>query len=257
MAVARTPMNAAPPPLADAPAVQVEICGLGLRRGGKWLFRGLDLELPRGRFIAVTGPSGAGKSSFLGCLGGTLGPTEGQIRFACARGCRHAVGEFQSRVGRVFQNLMLAENSTLLTNVLCGRLGRHAWWRTLFGFPEPDRRAAHALLADLGLGAYLHRRAADVSGGEQQRAAVARALLQEPEVLLADEPVSSLDGALAGTVLERLWQGTRERGCTVVCVLHDERWVDRFADCVLRFDRAPGDGTGTPRWETVTAGREG
>jgi len=242
-------MVAAAQPTA-APALQVEARGLGLQRGGAWLFRDLDLMLPRGRFIAVTGPSGAGKSSLLACLGGTLDPTEGEIRYACANGCSHRVADFQPRVGRVFQNLMLSENSSLLTNVLCGRLGRHAWWRTLFGFPAGDREDAARWLQELGLARYVHRRVADVSGGEQQRTAVARALQQEPEIVLADEPVSSLDAPLADRVIDLLRHQTRDRGCTVVCVLHDERLVARAADLVIRFLRESEGGRGAVRVES-------
>jgi ABC-type phosphate/phosphonate transport system ATPase subunit len=109
----------------------------------------------------------------------------------------------------VFQNFLLIGNGTLLHNVLCGRLGRYPWWRTLAGFPRTDRVEAFNILARLGLEGHVHRRAFEVSGGEQQRAALARALFQEPEMFLADEPVSNLDSELTGRVLEILRTQTR------------------------------------------------
>ncbi len=218
---------------------QATLRQLGLRRGGTWLFRGLDLVLPRGKFIAVVGPSGAGKSSLLACLSGMLPPTEGTITYACQNGCTHEVPDFQPRVGIVFQNYMLIENSTLLSNVLCGRLGRYSWWRTLFGFPSTEQREAYRLLDEVGLARYVHRRVAEVSGGEQQRTAVARALFQEPEIFLADEPVSNLDTALTERVLGILKRQAVEEQRTVVCVLHSPELVERYADLVLSIE--PGD----------------
>ncbi|HET7239191.1 MAG TPA: ATP-binding cassette domain-containing protein [Terrimicrobiaceae bacterium] len=232
-------------------AEQVTLRGLGLERSGRWLFRGLDVELPRGRFIAIVGPSGAGKTSLLGCLAGTLAPSEGEVVFRCAHGCHHSPPAFRRRLGIVFQNFLLIGNGTLLHNVLCGRLGRYPWWRTLAGFPRTDREQAFDLLARLGLSAYVHRRAVEVSGGEQQRAALARALFQEPEMFLADEPVSNLDSDLTCRVLEILHAQTRERGCTVACVLHDHRLVERFADLVIALNpERPGE------WTIQKPGRE-
>lgn len=215
---------------------------LGLRRGDRWLFRGLDLEFPRGTFVALAGPSGVGKTSFLSVIAGLVEPTEGEVVYRCAEGCFHRPADFQRRIGMVFQNFRLAFNQTLLDNVLCGRLGRYRSWQTLLGFPRRDREEAFRLLADLGLGGQTHRWVAEVSGGEQQRTAVARALFQEPEVLLADEPVSNLDAYLAGRVLGRLKLEASQAGRTVVCVLHTAEHIARFADWVLSFDPVNPEG---------------
>ena len=170
---------------------QVTLRGLGLKRQNRWLFRGMDIQVPRGKFIAIVGPSGAGKTSLMGCLAGSVVPSEGEVVFQCAQGCRHSPPAFRKRLGIVFQNFLLIGNGTLLHNVLCGRLGRYPWWRTLAGFPRTDRAEAFGILNHLGLASHVYRRAAEVSGGEQQRAALARALFQEPEMFLADEPVST------------------------------------------------------------------
>ena len=223
-------------------SAQAELRDLGLERGGRWLFRGLNVSLPRGRLIALTGRSGAGKSSLLACQSGSLDPSAGEILFHHAAGGTAPPVDFRRRIGVVFQNFLLIGNGTVLHNVLCGRLGRHAWWRTLFGFPTADRVDALAILQELELTSHAQHRAGEISGGEQQRTALARALLQEPEVFLADEPVSNLDAALSEKVLELLRFQAHTHGRTVLCVLHSEDFVRRFADIELHLDAAHPDG---------------
>lgn len=220
----------------------LSIRGLGLNRGGRWLFRNLDYEIPRGSFTAIIGPSGAGKSSFLGCLAGLSTPDEGKCLYhcldqcvGCTQGTAHAPVEWQRRIGIVFQDYRLIANNSPLSNVLCGRLGRYPWWRTFTGFSRQDRRAAMNLMENLGLAGCHRARTRQLSGGEQQRVAMARALFQEADLLLADEPVSNLDEALSLRVLERLRTEAREHQRTVLCVLHDPELVRRFADQVLHI----------------------
>lgn len=222
--------------VAESVEAHVTARGLGLKRGERWVFRHVDLSIPRGAFVAVVGPSGVGKSSFLACLAGMLAPSEGSVAFCCRNGCRHTPEDFQDKTGMVFQNNLLVPNNTVLTNVLCGRLGRYGWWRTLFGFPKGDKEEAYRILCDLGLAAYPHRWSCETSGGEQQRTAIARALFQEPELYLADEPVSNLDAYLTGRVLGMLRQEASNKGRTVFCVLHNAELVARFADYALSFD---------------------
>jgi len=227
---------------APEPSTHLTLSKLGLRRNERWLFRNLSWQVPRGKVIAVVGGSGTGKSSLLACLAGLLEPTEGQVTYRCRENRPHTPVAYQPKIGIVFQHFALSLNSTLLRNVLCGRLARYPWWRTLTGFPREDREGAWRLLHDLGLGIYAHRRACDVSGGEQQRTALLRALFQEPDILLADEPVSQLDAYLSGRVLGVLRQQAQERQCTVICVLHDASLVERFADFALSLN--PNDPEG-------------
>ncbi len=244
--------------LSAPPAAVLETRGLGLFQQGRWLFRNLSVRLEGGQFVAVTGPSGVGKTSLLACLAGLRAPTEGEVayRLACGAlaagdvtapkevfGPSVAPAAFRHHLGLVFQHLRLAENAPLLTNVLCGRLNRYRWWQTLFGFPKEDRAEAYRLLCSLGVGAGdIHRPVAESSGGERQRIAMARTLLQDPPIIFADEPVSQLDPVLTQRVLERLKELTEKRGRLVLCVLHDPANVRRFADQVLTLSAARGEG---------------
>ncbi len=222
--------------------VHLSLHQLGLERGGRWLFRNLSCEVERGRLVALVGASGAGKTSLLGLLAGRLAPSEGHLHYHCQQGRPWGAASYQRQIGVVFQHLALSKNSTVLTNVLSGRLGRYRWWESLLGFSRADRERAYRLLHDFGLGAYPYRRTAEISGGEQQRTAISRALFQEPEVLLADEPVSHLDASLSRKVMERLRREGHESGRTILCVLHDRALVDTFADAILTLDPAAPEG---------------
>jgi phosphonate transport system ATP-binding protein len=224
----------------DAPHLQIE--HLTLERGGRVLVRNLNLAVPRGQFVAVVGPSGAGKSTLLETLAGIRPHQPGAITYRCQRQCLHAPCDFRCRIGLVFQQLHLARNASALQNVLAGALPRHPWWRTLVGFPASEHAHANRCLEALGLGPFSHRLVRRLSGGEQQRVAVARALVQEPELILADEPVSHLDTSLAERVLTMLKQETRRNARTILCVLHDLSLVERFADTILSLTAGHGAG---------------
>ena len=216
-------------PIGTFPAAvknDIAVSGLALKRGGKRLFCDMTWKMPRGSFLAVTGPSGAGKTSLLACLRGTLPPAEG----SCDLG-----GDTSIAIGTVFQHLRLTAESSVLTNVLCGRLGHYPWWRTLFGFSSADQNDAYRFLNELGLGPLAYKPVKNISGGEQQRTAIARVLFQTPRMILADEPTSNLDHVLAQQVLERFRGLCTERSCTVISVLHDRDLVERFADLELQI----------------------
>ncbi|MGC1482143.1 MAG: ATP-binding cassette domain-containing protein [Chthoniobacterales bacterium] len=215
----------------------VELRNLCVRRDQRDLVRDLNLDVPRGSFVAVVGPSGVGKSSLLACLAGMLEPGAGTITYRCAQRCDHSPNDFQKRLGLVFQHLRLTLNASVLTNVCCGVLGQRGWWRTLLGFSRDERKQAKDLLERFGLKGYERLPVAKISGGERQRTAIARALMQSPELILADEPVASLDPALARNVLGYLRDETRKNQRTVFCVLHDPDLVAEFADYTLTLSR--------------------
>ncbi|MDX2227204.1 MAG: ATP-binding cassette domain-containing protein [Verrucomicrobiae bacterium] len=224
-----------PHPQGSSPSIRLE--NLGLHRGGRWLFRNLDVSIPPGRFVAITGRSGVGKSSLLQCVAGLLPPTEG--RTFTHIDDHHSNHKKSCAVGVIFQNHLLINNSSILENVLCGRIGCHSSLQTLFGFSRTERQEAFRVLNEVGLAPQTHRWVAEVSGGEAQRTAVARTLFQDPEIILADEPVSNLDPGNACHILGLLHTLTKSRGKTVLCVLHDPALVAQFADGILEFDGSP------------------
>lgn len=203
-------------------------------RDGRPLVDRLQLEVAPGEFVVLAGPSGVGKTSLLSCVAGLLAPASGRVEFP--------TGVARGRLGMVFQHLLLTPNATAETNALCGLLGTRRWWATLAGFPRADRERARRWLERLEIGASGDTPVRRLSGGERQRVAIARALLPGPSVLLADEPVSHLDPALARRVLEVLKAEARATACAVLCVLHDAALTAEFADRVLTLRReAPSD----------------
>ncbi len=215
----------------------MEVRGLGFRRGDRWLFRNLDFDLQIGDFVALVGPSGVGKTTLLSCLCGLAEPSEGTVRIQLpAEPGARPPAELRRHFGIVFQSLQLIQKASLLTNVLCGRLGALNGLRTLVGFPSHHRREAYALLHDLGVAADPEKWVCEMSGGEQQRVAIARALFQKPVIYFADEPVSSLDSYYAGRVLGRLQLEASLGNKAVFCVLHNSSHIERFANLALSLD---------------------
>ena len=211
--------------------------GIGLQRGGRWLFRDLDLDLYAGEFLAIVGPSGVGKTTLLSCLCGMLEPSEGSVSFKLSGTSDSKPVELRRHFGIVYQDLQLIPNADLLTNVLCGRLGRFNSLNTLLGFPKKLRQEAYRLLYELGVAENPHKWAKHMSGGEKQRVAAARVLFQKPKIYFADEPVSSLDAYYAGRVLGLLRQEADEKAKPVLCVLHNAEHIQRFADIALSLNQ--------------------
>lgn len=216
--------------------VLIEAHDLGLKQADRWLFRKLNLELRAGEFLALAGPSGVGKTSLLHTLAGLRVPTEGKVSFPFLGPNSGKLDHGRHHLGIIFQDLLLTPNSTLLQNVLCGRLKNHSSLTTFFGFPVEEEAEALAFLGNLDLGPLAGKWVAETSRGEQQRVAIARALHQAPAIYLADEPVSSLDENLADRVLGKFANQARDEAKAVCCVLHDPRQVERFADRVLEME---------------------
>jgi phosphonate transport system ATP-binding protein len=147
-----------------------------------------------------------------------------------------------SKIGVVFQHLRLTGNLSVLTNVLCGGLGACRWWQTLFGFSTEEKLRAYEIITELGLAPLTYRPVRSISGGEKQRTAIARVLFQGPDIILADEPTSSLDPQLAVQVMERLRSLCRKEGRSVIAVLHERGLVERFADIELALGCSDGKG---------------
>jgi phosphonate transport system ATP-binding protein len=188
--------------------------------------RGVDnvsLTVPDGEFLVLIGLSGSGKSTLLRCINRLVEPTSGRIvldgmDITGARGPE--LRKIRRSVGMIFQQFNLVKRSSVLTNVLTGRLGYVSPFQSLVGhFGDADYGRALRSLERVGLRERAHQRADRLSGGQQQRVGIARALMQEPRIMLADEPVASLDPATSHSVLKYLQQINRE-GMTVICSLH-------------------------------------
>ncbi len=195
-----------------------------------------ELGVEAGRFLVLLGPSGAGKSSLLRCLNGLVRPTGGSV-FCGPEGSifasRRRLREHCRQTGMVFQHHHLIGRMTALGNVLTGRLSRHHTLRTLAPLPAADRRIALAALERVGLLERALERADRLSGGQQQRVGIARALAQEPRLILADEPVASLDPATSERVLSDLKRICAEDGITALVSLHQVEFARAFADEIV------------------------
>lgn len=195
----------------------------------------LSLEIPTGQFVAVIGLSGSGKSTLLRCINRLIEPTAGrvfldEVEVTGASDLR----PIRRRMAMVFQHFNLVKRSTVMTNVLSGRLGYASSFASLFhAFRPEDYTDARASLARVGLSEKETQRADTLSGGQQQRVGIARALMQKPDVILADEPVASLDPATAHTVLDHLERMNKQDGMTVLCNLHFLSLARRYADRVV------------------------
>ncbi|MGF1658128.1 MAG: phosphonate ABC transporter ATP-binding protein [Rubrimonas sp.] len=208
---------------------------VGRRFGESMAVSEVSLTVAQGEMVAVIGRSGAGKSTLLNMINRLIDPTEGEILsegrdIAKLRGAE--LRAWRRRTAMIFQRFNLVQRLNVLTNVLTGRLDFPPRAPKLLGwFSDADRDAAIDALAALGMDAHALKRADQLSGGQQQRVAIARALVQEPRIILADEPVASLDPLNAEGVMEALRQINRARGITVICNLHSvpltRAWCDR------------------------------
>ena len=191
--------------------------------GGVRALDDISLEVRDGEFLVLIGLSGSGKSTLLRCINRLVEPTSGRILLDDVDVTAASPRELRlirRNIGMIFQQFNLVRRSSVLTNVLHGRLGYVSSWQSLVGhYGEPDYRRAVVNLDRVGLRERAHNRADRLSGGQQQRVAIARALMQEPTIMLADEPVASLDPATSHSVLKYLQQINRE-GMTVICSLH-------------------------------------
>jgi phosphonate transport system ATP-binding protein len=207
--------------------------------GGTVGLRGLSLEVQPGELVGLLGPSGSGKTTLFRLLSGALRPTAGQIEvlgYDLGRIRAAELRRLRRRLGIVYQQHNLVPRLSAASNVLLGRLGRRPLWRALLGAIQPPRadlRDAFAALEELEIGDKLFSRVDDLSGGQQQRVAVARALLGHPELILADEPVASVDARTAELMLTLFARLNRERGTTVVVSLHQADFARRFCRRVL------------------------
>jgi phosphonate transport system ATP-binding protein len=200
---------------------------------GTQALKDVSFQVEDGEFLAVIGLSGSGKSTLLRCINRLIEPTSGKIIWNGVDVTALPSTEMRQvrrQIGMVFQQFNLVKRSSVLTNVLSGRLGYVSPYQSLFNyFSAADHQRAMDNLAQLGLADKAHVRADSLSGGQQQRVGIARALMQDPKLILADEPVASLDPVLAHSILKYLEQMNKERKITVLCSLHFLDLVHRYA----------------------------
>ncbi len=200
--------------------------------GKKWALEDLSLKVQEGDFVILLGLSGSGKSTFLRCINRLIEPTRGQILFRNEdilqlKGIE--LKHYRRQIGMVFQQFNLVKNLTVLTNVLTGRLGYHS---SLSPFSKEDYELATQNLEKVGLQDFADKQVKFLSGGQQQRVGIARALMQKPSLILADEPVASLDPATADSIMQYLGEINRE-GISIICSLHLLTLARRYGNRVL------------------------
>lgn len=219
---------------------------------GVQALKGVSFDVQKGEFLVVIGLSGSGKSTLLRCINRLHDPSSGEIIFNNKNIARVQGAEIKSlrtKIGMIFQHFNLIPRYTVLSNVLAGRLGQIGVLKSLLGiYSDEDKVSAMKYLKLVGIGEKAKIRADQLSGGQQQRVAIARALTQNPSVLLADEPVASLDPATCHTVMDYLKKVNTELGITIICNLHFLSLVRQYATRVIAlkggeivFEGSPND----------------
>lgn len=219
---------------------------------GTQALKDVSFTVPDGEFLVVIGLSGSGKSTLLRCINRLIEPTSGQIIHNGVDITNASGAELRrSRrdIGMIFQHFNLVKRSSVMRNVLAGRLGYVNPWLSMLGiFPVEEKERARKALRTVGILEKADNRADALSGGQQQRVGIARALMQEPKLLLADEPVSALDPATSHSVMKYIEQINKDQGVSVICSLHFLSLARTYAnriialkDGVMMFDGLPQD----------------
>jgi phosphonate transport system ATP-binding protein len=198
---------------------------------------GVSLDIEKGEFVVLIGLSGSGKSTLLRCINRLIEPTSGRVVFDgidVTRASGDELRKIRRRIGMIFQQFNLVRRSSVLSNTLAGRLGYRSTWRTIIGRPSvSDVAAAFENLGRVGIADKAYSRADALSGGQQQRVGIARALMQGPDLMLADEPVASLDPATSHSVMKYLEEINKKDGITVICSLHFLSLARRYGTRVI------------------------
>jgi phosphonate transport system ATP-binding protein len=231
----------------------LRISGLTKRyQTGDLALRDIDLTVPDGQVMALIGPSGAGKSTLIRCVNRLIEPTAGNIflnRTELTALSRRELRQARRNIGMIFQEYALIERLSVMENVLSGRLGYVGFWRSWFRkFHEADIQAALRLLERVELAHMVDKRADELSGGQRQRVGICRALVQDPLLLLVDEPTASLDPKTSRQIMRLICELCRERNLTVVVNIHDVQLARMFAERVVGlrqgevvYDGSPAD----------------
>lgn len=219
---------------------------------GVHALNGVSFDVKQGEFISIIGPSGSGKSTLLRAVNRLIPITKGQVLLEgtdISRQKGKQLRALRRKVGMIFQNYNLVYRLSVLQNALHGRLGHLTGLKGILGlYSEEDKRKALALLEELGLGEFCYSRAADLSGGQKQRVGIARAIMQDPKLLLCDEPIASLDPSSAKTIMDTLRRMAEERNIACMVNLHQVDVAMKYSTRILGlkkgqivFDGPPSD----------------
>ncbi len=212
----------------------LRISSLSRAYGDRFAAKDITLDIAAGSFVGVIGRSGAGKSTLLRMINRLVDPSSGEIEYNGIKVTVLKGRELRSwrmRCAMIFQQFNLVGRVDVLTNVLMGRLGHMPWWRAMFRlWSHEDRVIALAALEQFDIASLAVQRADQLSGGQQQRVAICRALVQEPEIILADEPIASLDPRNTKIVMDALQRINREFGITILCNLHSLDLAHAYCD---------------------------
>lgn len=235
----------------------LSIAGLGKSYEGSrgdgtaMALQGVDFTVEPGEFVSVIGPSGAGKSTFLRCINRLIEPTEGSIEFAgqdITHLKRGKLRPVHTQIAMIFQNYNLVYRLTAIQNVLHGRLGyKNAVAGSLGLYTEEEKVRAFELLDEVGLGEFAYRRADQLSGGQKQRVGIARALIQDPKIILCDEPIASLDPKSSRMVMEHLRRVCTQHGIACIVNLHQVDFAMEFSDRIVGLRHGCKVFEGTPQ----------
>ena len=207
---------------------------------GELALKGVNLEIPKGQVLALIGPSGAGKSTLIRCINRLVQPTSGSVALKgteLTKLSSSALRKARRRMGMIFQEYALVERLTVMENVLSGRLGYVGFWRSYFRkFPSADIQEAYRLLDRVGLKHMADKRADELSGGQRQRVGICRALIQNPDLLLVDEPTASLDPKTSRQIMRLIQELCSERGLTAIINIHDVFLAQMFSQRVVGLE---------------------
>jgi len=216
----------------------LKLAGLTKRyRTGDLALKDIDLEVPDGQVMALIGPSGAGKSTLIRCVNRLVEPTSGQVflnETELSALNQTQLRKARRRMGMIFQEYALVERLSVMENVLSGRLGFVSFWRSwLRKYPQSDIDEAFRLLERVGLDHMVDKRADELSGGQRQRVGICRALIQNPELLLVDEPTASLDPKTSRQIMRLIVELCEERGLAAIVNIHDVMLAQMFAQRIV------------------------
>jgi phosphonate transport system ATP-binding protein len=236
----------------NAMTVALEVRNLRAGYAGREILKGVTFSVASNDFFAIIGPSGAGKSTLIRCVNRLVEPSSGEVLLGgsnlVALGQKR-LREARRHIGMIFQEFNLIERLSVLDNVLTGRLGYTGTWRSVFRlFKRDDIAKAFSLLDRVGLADHVAKRADRLSGGQRQRVGIARALMQDPHLLLVDEPTSSLDPKIAREVMGLIREIASELNVPVLCNIHDVKLATEFCthviglqDGVTKFEGRPDE----------------